>query len=68
MLKKIALTALLLASGLAAQQDDSFFFVQVSDPQFGMHTSDKDFAQETATFEFVVASLNRLRPAFVVAT
>jgi len=68
MLKRIALTVLLLASGLAAQQDNSFFFVQVSDPQFGMHTSDKDFEQETATFEFVVASLNRLRPAFVVTT
>jgi 3',5'-cyclic AMP phosphodiesterase CpdA len=43
-------------------------FVQLSDPQFGMFTADKDFAQETANFEFAIASLNRLRPAFVIVT
>ncbi len=63
-----ALLVLLLASGLAAQQDTSFFFVQVSDPQFGFQTSDKSFEQESVTFEFVIASLNRLRPAFVIAS
>ncbi|MCC7175854.1 MAG: metallophosphoesterase [Bryobacterales bacterium] len=59
---------LLLVSSLSAQQDGSFFFVQISDPQFGFQAGDKDFEQETAAFEFVVSSLNRLRPAFVVAT
>ena len=62
------LLALLLASGLAAQQGSSFFFVQVSDPQFGFQTGDKGFEQESVTFEFVIASLNRLRPAFVVSS
>ena len=61
------LLVLLLASGLAAQQDSSFFFVQLSDPQFGFQAGDKSFEQESVTFEFVIASLNRLRPAFVVA-
>src|SRR5262249_19883726 len=45
-----------------------FFLIQLSDPQFGFFTADKDFAQETANFEFVVATVNRLKPAFVVVT
>jgi 3',5'-cyclic AMP phosphodiesterase CpdA len=45
-----------------------FFFIQLSDPQFGMYTTNRDFIQETANFEFAVASINRLHPAFVVIT
>lgn len=45
-----------------------FFFLQLSDPQFGMFTADGDFSQETANFEFAVAAVNRLEPAFVVIT
>ncbi len=52
-----------LAGTLAAQT-----FVQMSDPQFGMYTKDADFAQETANFEFAIATANRLKPAFVVIT
>ena len=33
-----------------------------------MFTNNKDFAQETANFEFAVATINRLKPAFVVIT
>lgn len=58
------LTALLLAAPLAAQT----FFIQGSDPQFGMHAKDANFVQETANFEFFIASVNRLKPAFVVVT
>ena len=47
---------------------EPFFFIQLSDPQFGMFTENKDFVQETANFEFAVATVNRLRPAFVVIT
>ena len=64
---------LVLAMGGAARTsqappDAPFFFLQFSDPQFGMFTADKDFAQETANFEFAIASANRLKPAFVVVT
>src|SRR5216110_1595816 len=52
-----------IASAIAAEP---FFSIQLSDPQFGMFTNDKDFAQETANFEFAVAAVNRLKPAFVV--
>lgn len=41
-------------------------FVQLADPQFGMYTEDRDFEQETANFEFVIATVNRLKPDFVV--
>jgi len=54
---------------LPAQQQaaaDSFFFLQFADPQFGMHTKDRDFVQETANYEFAVATANRLRPRFVI--
>lgn len=44
------------------------FWVHASDPQFGMFTENKDFRQETANWEFVVANVNRLRPAFLVVT
>ncbi len=44
------------------------FWVHASDPQFGMFTNNQDFRQETANWEFVVANVNRLRPAFLVVT
>jgi 3',5'-cyclic AMP phosphodiesterase CpdA len=45
-----------------------FVFVQLSDPQFGFSNSDRDFIQDTANAEFAVASVNRLKPAFVIVT
>jgi 3',5'-cyclic AMP phosphodiesterase CpdA len=62
---KLLLTLALLA--LPASGSD-FFFLQMSDPQFGMYTANKDFVQETANFEFAMANANRLHPAFVVIT
>ena len=55
---------------LSAQSQPAapFFFVQMSDPQFGMFTADKDFAQETLNFELAIATVNRWHPAFVVIT
>src|SRR4029077_12699576 len=57
------LAALLCAGALCAQT-----FIQMSDPQFGMYSKDQEFAQETANFEFAIASANRLKPAFVIIT
>jgi 3',5'-cyclic AMP phosphodiesterase CpdA len=61
---RLALIALLAAPGFAAD----LFFIQASDPQFGMYTKDADFRQETANWEFVIANVNRLHPAFLVVT
>ena len=59
---------LLLATVTAAfgQGTGDFFFIQLADPQFGAFTGDRDFAQETANYEFAVANINRLKPKFVV--
>jgi 3',5'-cyclic AMP phosphodiesterase CpdA len=58
----------LLTAATLARAAEPFFFIQLSDPQFGMFTENKDFAQETANFEFAVATVNRLKPAFVIIT
>jgi 3',5'-cyclic AMP phosphodiesterase CpdA len=62
------LAGALLAVAPIRSQTEPFFFVQFSDPQFGFFTGDGDFSQETANLEFAVASVNRLKPAFVVIT
>jgi len=45
-----------------------FFFIQVTDPQFGMFESDKGFSKETELYEKAVSEINRLKPDFVVIT
>jgi len=47
---------------------EPFFFIQLSDPQLGMFSNNREFAQDAANFEFAVAAVNRLKPAFVVIT
>jgi predicted MPP superfamily phosphohydrolase len=48
--------------------EGGFFFVQMSDTQFGFSNNDLDFIQDTASAEFAVATINRLKPAFVIVT
>lgn len=67
-LLSLALIARFAASPVHAAAEEPFFFIQLSDPQLGMFTDNKDFAQDAANFEFAVAAVNRLRPAFVVIT
>jgi serine/threonine-protein phosphatase CPPED1 len=64
----IVCAALVLLPAPLETQSSAFFFVQLSDPQFGMYMADKGFVQETANFEFAAATVNRLKPAFVVIT
>ena len=65
----IALLLLLTAAfGHRPPAAPPFFFIQMSDPQFGMYASDSNFVQETANFEFAIATANRLHPAFVIIT
>jgi len=44
----------------------SFYFFQMSDPQFGMFTANHGFARETQNFEKAIEAANRLHPAFVI--
>lgn len=60
--------ALLVLASSRCGAAEPFFFVQLTDPQFGMYTTNHDFSQETANLEFAVATINRLHPAFVVVT
>ena len=71
----LALTAgaaLILCFGFLTEAQEeqrstsTFVFLQMSDPQFGMYTKDADFEQETANFDFAIATANRLRPRFVI--
>ncbi len=63
--KNAVLIAVLSAAAAHAQ---AYFFMQMSDPQFGMYTDNAGFVQETINFEFAIATANRLKPAFVVIT
>ena len=49
-------------------QSKPFYFIQITDPQFGMLENNESFTQETALMERAVAAVNRLEPAFVVVT
>jgi serine/threonine-protein phosphatase CPPED1 len=60
------LLVLIFAVVIPGFAQDPFYFVMLTDPQFGMFTSDKSFAQETASYEFAVATVNRLKPGFVI--
>ena len=59
---------LVMALVRAAQGAEPFFFIQLTDPQFGMFTENANFTQETVNFEFAAATVNRLKPAFVIIT
>lgn len=45
-----------------------YFFIQLSDPQFGFFSKNKGFEKETALYEKAVMEINRLKPDFVVIT
>jgi 3',5'-cyclic AMP phosphodiesterase CpdA len=60
---QLALSLCVAAGSLSAAD---LYFLQMSDPQFGMYSADQDFVHETANFEFAIANANRLKPAFVV--
>jgi serine/threonine-protein phosphatase CPPED1 len=62
---------LLLAGAALAQkknQVNPWFFIQLTDPQFGMFDNNAGFEKETALYETAVAKINSLNPDFVVIT
>lgn len=50
----------------ATGQVEPFYFMLLTDTQFGMYAADKEFSRETANYEFTVATVNRLKPRFVI--
>lgn len=69
-MKKSLLLAFVLSCMLfsVSAQKKPFFFIQISDPQFGMFDENKSFNKETANLEQTIAAINKLKPAFVVIT
>lgn len=67
-----SLFLILLFSGSALAQKKNqanpWFFVQLTDPQFGMFDNNAGFEKETALYEKAVAEINSLNPDFVVIT
>jgi 3',5'-cyclic AMP phosphodiesterase CpdA len=61
---------LITLSGISQEKNASapFFFIQVTDPQFGMYDADKGFSKETELYEKAVTEINRLNPDFVIIT
>lgn len=47
---------------------DTYFFIQITDPQFGMYESNKSFVKETELYGKAVNAVNRLNPDFVIIT
>jgi len=67
--KTLLLSILILAlSGNLSAQKKPFFFIQLTDTQFGFIENNKGFEQETKIFEKAVAEINRLKPDFIVIT
>jgi len=67
----LLLFLLVFSSGiLSAQKKNSkpWFFIQITDPQFGMYENNKGFGKETQLYLAAVAGVNRLKPDFVVIT
>jgi 3',5'-cyclic AMP phosphodiesterase CpdA len=55
-------------AGQAQKRNQPFFFIQMSDTQFGFYSDNQDFSRETVNFEKAIAQANRLKPAFVIVT
>jgi 3',5'-cyclic AMP phosphodiesterase CpdA len=57
-----------MRSPAAQTHSKPFFFIQIADTQYGHHSRPRnlDFLQESANNDFLVTTINRLRPAFVV--
>ena len=48
--------------------NEPWFFIQITDPQFGMFDNNERFEKETVLYEKAVAKINNLNPDFVVIT
>ena len=61
------LLAVFVSHGIAADSAP-FFFLQLSDPQFGFIDNNKSISAETEAMNKAVAAINQLKPPFVVIT
>ncbi len=64
----VVLCIMFASCATVKQGKDSFYFIQMSDPQFGMFNDNKSFEKETIQYTQAIQEANRLKPAFVVIT
>jgi serine/threonine-protein phosphatase CPPED1 len=64
--KAVFLLVFFIVLAIPAFAQEPTNFMMLTDSQMGLYAGDKNFIQETANFEFAVATVNRLKPAFVV--
>ncbi len=62
----LAFCLFLLPAFVRCQPDTSFFFVQLTDPQFGQYPFQKGFRKERTNLTIAIKAINRLKPDFVV--
>jgi serine/threonine-protein phosphatase CPPED1 len=68
---KMLIFCILPVNGFAQNRSSEhrpWFFIQITDPQFGMFENNEGFEKETMLYEKAVAEINRLKPDFVVIT
>ncbi len=68
----ISLLVIYMIAGTAFGQtnisQDPWFFIHLTDPQFGMFEKNEGFEKETLLYEKAIAGVNRLKPDFIVIT
>lgn len=66
----LTLTTFILSLTLYGQNHDhkSFYFIQITDPQFGFIDANRSFEKESALYKKAIDAINNLKPAFVVIT
>lgn len=64
----LAIQLIVLVNIFAQSQSEPYFFIQLTDPQFGMFENNASFEKETDLYEKAVAAINKLNPDFVVIT
>ncbi|MBN2639535.1 MAG: metallophosphoesterase [Bacteroidales bacterium] len=68
----IGLVMMVISAGTAIAQkkiqNAPWFFIQLSDPQFGMFDCNDSFEKETILYEKAVSKINNLKPDFVIIT
>jgi serine/threonine-protein phosphatase CPPED1 len=60
------LLVIIIAIVVPGSGQEPYYFVMLTDTQLGLYASNNNSEQETANYEFAVATVNRLKPRFVI--
>jgi 3',5'-cyclic AMP phosphodiesterase CpdA len=64
--RTVILFLCLVALALPGLAQEPYYFVMLTDPQLGLYAADRNCEQESASYEFAVATVNRLKPGFAI--